>query len=141
MKDHDSACGNHDVLACFWISSRAGLLTSHGERAKAGDREGFSLLQSCLEEFKKPIEQRGRVFFRDPGFLMDAVSDILLLHWTLVHRRPWDFSVNNAHAMDEPMGISLRFRGVVRVRRNGLTIVRPSHSHSIAIEGVHSTES
>jgi hypothetical protein len=32
---------------------------------------------------------------------------------TLLHRRPWDVSVNNAHAMDEPMGISFRFRGIV----------------------------
>jgi len=37
--------------------------------------------------------------------------------FSLVHRTPWDLSVNNAHAMDKPMGISFRFRGVVRVSR------------------------
>jgi hypothetical protein len=110
MKDHDSACGNHDLLACFWISSRAGLLTSHGERAKAGDREGFSLLQGGLEEFKKSIQQRGCLWFRDPGFLMDAVSDVLLLHRTLVHRRPWDFSVNDAPTIGDFVKIGRRFR-------------------------------
>src|ERR1041385_3612196 len=82
MKDHDSACGNHDVLACFWISSRARVSASHGERAKVDDHDGFPLQQGGLEEFKKPIQQRGRVCFRDPGFLMDALSDVLLLHRT-----------------------------------------------------------
>src|ERR1051326_5152299 len=84
MKDHDSACGNHDWLACFWISSKARVLPSHGETAKFGDRDRFPLLQGGLEEFKNPIQQHGRICFRYPGFLMDAVSNVLLLHWTLV---------------------------------------------------------
>jgi hypothetical protein len=86
MKDHDSACGNHDVLACLWIPSRAGILTSHGERAKFGDRYRLPLLQGCLEERKKPIQQRGRVFFRDPRFLMNALSDVRLSHLVLFRR-------------------------------------------------------
>jgi hypothetical protein len=68
IEDYDSACRNHDLLACLWISSRAGVLTSHAELAKVGDRDGFSLLQGRLEECKKPIQQRRRFFFRDPGF-------------------------------------------------------------------------
>ena len=99
MKDHDSACGNHDWLACFWISSRAGVLPSHGEGAKFGDRDRFPLLQGGLEEFKKPIQHRGRVCFRDPGFLMDAMSDVLLLHWTLAHHKTRDLSVNDLLAI------------------------------------------
>jgi hypothetical protein len=80
IEDYDSACRNHDLLACLWISSRAGVLTSHAELAKVGDRDGFSLLQGRLEECKKPIQQRRRFFFRDPGFLMNAVGNLHLLH-------------------------------------------------------------
>ena len=110
MKDHNSACGNHDWLASLWISSRARVSPSRGERAKVGDHDGFPLQQGGLEEFKNPIQQRGRVCFRYPGFLMDAVSDVLLLHWTLVHRKSWDVSIDDELAIGDSVKIGLRFR-------------------------------
>jgi hypothetical protein len=91
-KGHHSPWRDHDVLAGLWISSFARSLAPHGERAKVGDSEGFSLLQVCLEEFKNPIQERGRVFFRDPGFLMDAVSDLNLSHLVLLPLRQGDTS-------------------------------------------------
>jgi len=69
-----------DCFACAGIPSEASGLPSHGELAKVGNRNWFPLLQRCLEEFKKPIHELGRLSFWDPHLPIDSRDNIQLAH-------------------------------------------------------------
>jgi hypothetical protein len=87
MKKDYSACCDHDGFACARIPSKAsGFLPNH-KLSKAGDGNRLPSLKSGFEEFKNPIQQRGRFFFRDPRFLMNTLSNVLLLHLVLFRLR------------------------------------------------------
>src|SRR4051812_5452282 len=75
-KGHDSAWRDRNCLACSWIPSFARSLGPYREHAKLGDADIFALLERGFEELKYPVEDRGHLLLRDPGFLMDAVSDV-----------------------------------------------------------------
>ena len=55
-------------------------LASHRKLAKVVDSDRFSLLKGSLEELKDPIQQRDRLCFGDPSFLMNALSNVRLMH-------------------------------------------------------------
>ena len=117
-KEHDSAWRNHEFLACSRIPSSASSLLSNRKHAKLGDGKRLPFLKSGFEEVQYPIQERGRLLFRDPGFLMHAVGDLNLLHLVLfrlrqevlVHRTPWDLSINDELAIGDLLKIDLRFR-------------------------------
>ena len=80
MKGDHAAGRNRRCLSRAGIASRASSLTADRKLAKAGDDDLFPLLKGGFEEFKNPIQEIGRLDFRDPGLLMNAPSNIQLSH-------------------------------------------------------------
>jgi hypothetical protein len=68
-------------------STPARSLIPYLNHAKVDDADRFPFLKGGLEEFKSPLQRRGRRCFRDPRFLMNALSDVLLLHLGLFQLR------------------------------------------------------
>src|SRR5205085_8689670 len=87
-EDHHSAWRDHDYFACAWIPARARDLASYGEHTKLGDADPFALLEGGFEEPKYPVQERGRLLFRDPSFLMQAVSDVVFNHLIILASDP-----------------------------------------------------
>jgi hypothetical protein len=48
----------------------------------------FALLERGFEELKNPIQDPGRLLFRDPSFLMQAVSDVVFNHLIILTLDP-----------------------------------------------------
>ena len=80
-KGHHSACQDHDGLARAGIPPLAWELITNRKLAKARDGDRLALLKGGLEEFKNPLQQYGRLWFRDPGFLMNPLGNIRLSHF------------------------------------------------------------
>ncbi len=80
MKADRSACRDQNFLPGAGIASRASALTAHRKLAKVGDDDRFSVLKRGFEELQNPLQQLGRLCFRNAGLLMNASGNIGLSH-------------------------------------------------------------
>ncbi len=69
------------------IPSSARSLGPYCKHTKLGDADWFAFLKGGFEQLKNPIQQRGCIFLRDPGFLMNALSDVCFSHLVLFRLR------------------------------------------------------